>query len=269
MKYNRLVILIIIILSMLFTCSCSNLNNENEENKNGEASNSDSGQTLMVYSGAGLRKPMDEIAEKFKEKYGVQVQFNYAGSSQIMSQLELTNEGDVFIPGSEQYYDLANEKGLVEQKTDIAYHIPAIAVPKGNEKNIKGIKDLKKDGVKVILGDAKSTAIGKTSKKMLEKQNIFDDVMKNVVTTTSTVNEIMVHMSMNEADAAIVWEDNLYNLENVELVSIPEEENMIKTIPVTILKKSNKQELAKKFVDFMDSEEGKGCFKNHGFKIIE
>ncbi|MFD3155703.1 molybdate ABC transporter substrate-binding protein [Haloimpatiens sp. FM7330] len=268
-RTNKLLILLIMILSLVFSCGCSDSNKNTKESKKVKTSSSQSEQTLMVYSGAGLRKAMDEVGKKFKEKYGIQVQFNYANCSQVMSQLQLSNNGDVFVAGSKHYYDLANEKGLVEKRIDVAYHIPAIAVSKGNPKNIKSIKDLKKDGVKVILGDLKSTAIGRVSKKMLGKEKIFNDVMKNVEATTATVNELIVHLSMNEADAAIVWADTIYNLKNVQAVSIPKDKNIIKTVPITILKNSKKKELAKKFQDFVVSEEGKKCFENHGFKTIE
>jgi len=50
----------------------------------------DEGDSLLVYSGAGLRKPMDEIAQVFKEKYGIQIQYTYGGSAQNMGVLPRT-----------------------------------------------------------------------------------------------------------------------------------------------------------------------------------
>ena len=37
-------------------------------------------QSIMVYSGAGMRKPMDKIGVAFQQKYGTEVKYNYAGS---------------------------------------------------------------------------------------------------------------------------------------------------------------------------------------------
>ena len=40
--------------------------------------------TLLVYSGAGMRKPMDEIGSVFQKKFGTQVKYNYAGSQALL-----------------------------------------------------------------------------------------------------------------------------------------------------------------------------------------
>ena len=55
---------------------------------------------LLVYSGAGMRKPMDKIGIAFEKKYGVAVTYNYAGSNTLLSQIELTKKGDVYMPGA-------------------------------------------------------------------------------------------------------------------------------------------------------------------------
>ena len=45
--------------------------------------------SLLVYCRAGIRKPMDEIGRLFKQKYGMEVEYNYAGSNTLVSQMEL------------------------------------------------------------------------------------------------------------------------------------------------------------------------------------
>ena len=57
------------------------------------------GEQLLVYSGAGLKAPMAEIASVFSEEYGVDVQLTYGGSGVLFSQMETTKLGDIFIPG--------------------------------------------------------------------------------------------------------------------------------------------------------------------------
>lgn len=225
--------------------------------------------TLHIYSGAGLRNPMDEIGKIFKEQYNIEIQYNYAGSAQLLSQIELSGKGDVFIPGSAYYYEEADKKGLVDKRHDVAYHIPTIVVPKDNPAEIKSIEDLAKDGVKVVLGDEKACAIGKVGKKVLEKCNLYDKVSKNKVASTATVNELLVYIFMKQADATIMWEDNLKGVEYVDTIEIPKEKNIIKTIPISTVKNSLNKEMAQKFVDFVVSDEGKKIFRDYGFQTID
>jgi len=222
-------------------------------------------ESLLVYCGAGMRMPMDEIGSLFKEEHGVSVNYNYAGSNTLLSQMELTQKGDVYMPGATYYFDLAREKGLTDYEQLIAYHVPVIAVPKGNPAGITSLNDLAKPEVKVILGDPKAAAIGKLANTILEKNGLYDAVEKNVIARGATVNELIVYMSMKQADASIIWSDLVVNSEKMELVAIPCEQNIIKIIPIGTLTSSEQKDTATKFVDFVASPEGKAIFEKHGF----
>ena len=225
--------------------------------------------SLLVYSGAGLRKPMNDIAKAFKEEYGVQINYNYGGSQHILTQLQLAGEGDVYVPGARYYYEKAKGKGLTTYEKDVAYHIPVIAVPKGNPADIKGLDDLCREDVKLILGDEKAAAIGRLAQKMLKTNNLAEEANENIVAKAATVNELVVYITMKQGDASIIWEDNVYGIEDIEIVRIAKEKNQIKTIPACVLEMSQKEELATKFVNFVASEKGKNIYKNHGFKPVE
>jgi ABC-type molybdate transport system substrate-binding protein len=67
---------------------------------------------LLVYSGAGMRKPMDEIGPLFEQKYGVAVKYNYAGSNTLLSQIELTKRGDCYMPGATMHINKAWKRDL-------------------------------------------------------------------------------------------------------------------------------------------------------------
>jgi len=262
-KIISIFVAVILVSPVLVGCNAGGTGNENK------SGSQDQIKSLQVLSGAGLRKPMDEIGELFEQKYGVKVEYTYAGSAQNLSQIELSSRGDVYIPGAMYYYTAAKEKGLVDYKKDVAYHIPVIGVPKGNPANIKTLEDLKKSGVKVVLGDEKSCAIGRLAQKILEQNGLQEAVAKNIVAKAATVNELVVYLTMKQADASIIWEDNIAGVEEVEIVEIAKDKNQIKTIPACVITKSKQQELARQFVNFVASEEGKRIYKQHGFKPVE
>ncbi len=221
--------------------------------------------SLLVYCGAGMRKPMDEIGSLFEDKYGITMTYNYAGSNTLLSQMELTKNGDVYMPGAAMYLDIAREKGFVDYEQHVVYHIPAIAVPKGDPAGITTLTDLAKPGVKVMLGDPKAAAIGRLSKRLLENNGIYDAVEKNVIARGATVNELIVHVSMGTVDASIIWTDLVTNNEKIDVVEIPRDQNIIKVVPIGTLAFSANKDAARKFVDFVASAEGKAIFEKHGF----
>lgn len=219
---------------------------------------------LLVYCGAGMREPMDEIAATFTNRTGIPINFVFGGSNTLLTQMELTGMGDVYMPGATAYFDAACEKGLVEDEHLIVYHVPVIAVPKGNPAGITCLEDMAKPGVRVALGENPGTAIGQLTDKLLEKNNLLADVEKNLVTRSGTVNELLVYISMEQADVGIIWED-LYVPEKMDLIYIPNTNNLVKIVPIGVLTASEHPDEAEQFTAFVISDEGKEIFTRYGF----
>lgn len=222
-------------------------------------------ESLLVYSGAGMRKPMDEIGVLFQSKYGVQINYNYAGSNALLSQMELTERGDAYIPGENYYIEIATEKGFIHYQQPVAYHIPVITVPKGNPANITSLSDLARPGLRVIWGDPDLAAIGRVGDKILEKNGIKEAVWANIKTTTSNMSELVVYTALGQCDATVNWGDVVKYEPNIEIIEIPIDQNVIKVIPIGTLMFSKHKDIAIKFVNFCSSDEGKVIFGKYGF----
>ncbi len=262
MKRNlRCIFTILVLLSSIFLCGCIHA-----QTSAGTApeQTADESHSIMVYCGAGMREPMEDVAALYEERYGVRVNYNFAGSANLLAQMELTGMGDVYMPGATYYFDAAREKGFVSEERLVAYHVPLIAVPKGNPAGITCLADLANPGVEVELGDPDACAIGKLSDTLLEKNGIQEEVFPNVNARSATVNELLVHVCMGVADAAIIWED-LFEDEKMDAIAIPKEQNIVKVIPIGALTFSEHPGDAFDFVELVTSEEGKAIFEDHGF----
>ena len=220
--------------------------------------------SILVYAGAGLKAPLDEIGPLFTEKTGIAVQYNYGGAGTLVSQMNLTKKGDVFMPGSTTEFKTAKSQGLVNESKLVAYHIPVIAVQKGNPKNITTLADFARPGLKVALGDANATAIGKASTKMFAALNISAAVEKNVVSRTPTINELTVIMQTGQADAAVLTLDQ-YDAKTMDMITIPLSQNVVLITPIGATTFSQNTDAANQFVSFVASDDGKAIFAKHGF----
>ena len=221
-------------------------------------------ESLLVYSGAGLKSAMEDLGKAFTDKYGIGIQYNYGGSGTLISQMNLTHKGDVFIPGSTTEYATAKSQGLVGDYQMIAYHVPVIAVQKGNPKGITSIKDFANPGLKIALGDANATAIGKAGAKMFKNFNITGAVEKNVITRTPTINELTIIMNTGQADVSLLTLDQI-NKEKVDAITIPTSDNVVLIVPIGVTTFTKNPASAQKFADFVVSAEGKAIFIKHGF----
>lgn len=263
MKKNLLAFLMITIL-ILGLIGCSGDNDKAEEAQKLQFQ----GESLLVYSGAGLSKAMDEIGQVFEETYGATVLLNYGGCAQLLGQMEINKTGDVFVGASKNDADIALEKAFTNECVEVVYHIPAIAVPKDNPAGITSLEDMSKPGVKLILGDSLSNAIGKKGDKIYEKNGILEEITANVVARSATVNEIVTQLGLKQGDAGLVWADNGIGATDIKVIEIPEDQNIVDKVPACVLNFTEKEELSQAFVDFLISEEGKAIFVKHGFLVI-
>lgn len=222
--------------------------------------------SIIVYAGAGLKAPMEEIGQLFTRMHGIDVQFTYGGSGMLITQMNLTRKGDVFIPGSTVEYNTAKNQSLVGPYQLVAYHVPVIAVRNGNPHNITSLLDFARPGLKIALGDTNATAIGKAGAKMFSKLNITGAVEKNVITRTPTINELVTIMNTGQADASILTLDTV-DPGSMDSIAIPAGINEVLIVPVGVTTFTGNRESAQKFVDFIASDDGKAVFSQHNFPV--
>jgi len=259
-------VLILLLAGALLLAGCTSLPQGNNPANTGTPTNTPATvqENLLVYAGAGIKAPMDEIGPLFTQKYGIAVQYTYAGSGVLITQMNLTRKGDVFIPGSTNEYNNAKNQSLVGPYQLIAYHVPVIAVQHGNPKNITSLQDFTRPGLKIALGDVNATAIGKAGAKLFKKMNITEAVEKNVVTRTPTINELTTIMNMGQADASLLTLDQI-NEETMDAIPVPPTEALI--VPIGVTTFTTQQKAAQQFADFVASDEGKAVFARHGFPV--
>lgn len=224
---------------------------------------------LLVYCGAGIRPPVDEIIKIFNKENEAEVGPDYAGSEVLLSRLKLLKRGDVYMPGDKHYVDQAATAGFVLSRKTVCFFVPTILVQKGNPKNIKGLRDLLKPGIRLGLGDERSCAIGRKAKKIFKKNGIpWDKVAENLKFQSATVNELGMQIAAKSLDAVIVWDAMAeYYKKDGDAVPIPVEQNVVSTVDAAVLTATVNRGLAKKFVEFMASERGRTVFKKHGYRV--
>lgn len=227
------------------------------------------GKELFFFCGAGIRLPVDELAETFGRENGVEIVTDYAGSEVLISKIKLSERGDIYMPGDKHYVDLAAGQGLILSQKSVCYFVPTILVQKGNPKKIKGLKDLVKPGLKIGLGDERTCAIGRKCKKIFRKNGIpWGQVERNLKYQSLTVNELGMQIQAASLDAVVVWDAVArYYAEHGDEVPIPVKENVISTVDAGVLKFTRNRDLAEKLVEFMCSERGRAILRKHNYRV--
>lgn len=223
--------------------------------------------SLFIYCGAGLRKPMSETGELFTEKYGTKINFEFNGSGALENKIEMLKTGDLYIPGDVWFVEQLRKKDYIYDQEEVAYHTPVVVTPSDNSVHIESIGDLSKGRTRIILGD-ESIAIGRLSRKIFNKMGLSEEIDANVVAKMGTVNQVTMAVAMQQGDAGIVWRAN-YNdyKDKLLLIEIDTEINIIKELSIAVLEFTANKKLAVKFMEFVASPQGKSVFSKYGYKI--
>ena len=68
---------------------------------------------LLLYCGAGIRPPADELIEIFEREYGIKIAPDYAGSEVLLSKIKLIRRGDLYMPGDKHYVEQAAQADMI------------------------------------------------------------------------------------------------------------------------------------------------------------
>ena len=114
---------------------------------------SKSSDKIVVFAAASLKKSFTEIGEQFKtDNPGASVEFSFAGSSDLVTQLTQGASADVFASADTNNMKKAADSGLLAgDAVNFASNTLTIAVAPGNPKNISMFQDLAKPGLNVVV----------------------------------------------------------------------------------------------------------------------
>jgi molybdate transport system substrate-binding protein len=248
-----LVFLLIVMVSFL-TCQ------RNEKNRP---------ESMTIFCGSASKPPMEEIVAHFERERKVKVNMIFGGSGTLLSQMELSKQGEIYLPGSPDYIIIGERKKLLIEKSDriVAYLVPAIITPAGNPAGIHSLEDLTRPGVRVAIGNPETVCLGLYGIEILEKSGLLKGVMKNVVTFGASCEETANLAALNKVDAILGWSVfHFWNPDRLEFVPIaPERIPRISYVPISIPVFTKDSELSQAFIDFVLSPLGREIYQKHGY----
>lgn len=224
---------------------------------------------LMFFCGSAVKVPMEEILRSYREETGETITVTYGGSGTLLSQMELSRRGDLYLAGSPDYIEIGAKKGLLIPGSErrVVYLVPAIIVPKGNPAKIHQLKDLARPGVRIGLGNPESVCLGLYSVELLEANSLLEPVLKNVVVLAKSCEDTATLAVLRKVDAILGWDVfsalNPNEVEKIPLRScrIPRISCITAALPVFV----SGRKRAESFLSFLLSPKGMEILRKWGY----
>jgi molybdate transport system substrate-binding protein len=218
---------------------------------------------ITVFAASSLTESFDAIAKQFKKKYpDVSVKFDYDASSNLATQINQGAPADVFASADRDNLQKTIDAGTVTPPPVVfAKNRLEIAVEKGNPKKIKGLADLQKSGLVVVLC-ADQVPCGKYAAQSLAMAGVTINPSSKEENAKATLSKV----SIGEADASIVYVTDVKASKGAASgVEIADKQNVIATYPMGVAKESQNATAAKAWVQFVTSKDGQKTLRRFGF----
>lgn len=218
---------------------------------------------IVVFAASSLTDAFNEVGAAFQSANpNASVTFNFAGSSDLVTQIGQGAPADLFVSADDSNMKKLTDAGeTVGDPVSVAKNTFEIIVEKGNPKNVTGVTDLANPALLIVLCTetvpcGRGTATILKNANMTVKPKSLEDKVKGVVTKVTT----------GEADAGIVFATDVRAAGTKAAgVEIPANINAISNYPMVLTKQATNVEAAKAFLAFVAGSPGQAILAKYGF----
>ncbi|MGE3165788.1 MAG: molybdate ABC transporter substrate-binding protein [Planctomycetota bacterium] len=219
--------------------------------------------TTRVFAAASLTASFQDLAAGFESSHpGSKIELHFAGTPQLVVQVREGAPVDVVACADE-----TNMLRIVETGTTVAAPVVfarnrlTIVTAKENPRGIRGLGDLARDDVRVLLCGPEVPA-GRYARQAFERAG----VRVKSLSDEPSVNAVVSKVQLAEVDAGVVYvTDATRASDRVAAVAIPDEQNVLASYPIVPLDAGANRAGGEAFVDFVLSPAGQGVLQRHGF----
>lgn len=234
------------------------------------------GQDLTVFAAASLTDAFAELGREFEAAHpDTRVRFNFAGSQQLVLQLEQGARADLFASADRRWMERAESLGLLAGPPRIlARNTLVVVLPRSNPATVTGIADLARPGLKLVLA-ADAVPAGRYARAALRAlegrpgypPDFGERVLRNVVSEEENVRSVVAKVELGEADAGVVYRSDVSGgrSREVAVLPFPPDIGPVASYPIARLRAGISPAVAEAFLDLVLGPRGQAVLARHGF----
>lgn len=221
------------------------------------------GGDITVFAAASLRATFTELGTRFEAEHpGTSVEFSFAGSSDLATQLISGAPADVFASADTKNMTKAVDAGVVAgDPVDFASNTLTIVTAPGNPDRITSFADLANPDILTVIC-APQVPCGAATAAV--EAATGTDIP--AVSEESSVTDVLGKVTSGQADAGLVYvTDAAGSGDAVTAVPFAESSEAVNTYPVATLSGSENDATARAFAEFVTGPVGRDVLARAGF----
>ncbi len=231
--------------------------------------------TLTVFAAASLTNAFTALGNAFEAEHpDTVVEFNFAGSQTLATQLLEGAPADVYAAANTVQMSRAAEGGVIEGTPVIfATNRLVIITPADNPADLQSMFDLGNPELKLVVA-AEEVPAGRYARQVLDQLAVSEPLLErypdfdgfNIVSNEVNVLQVVTRVRLGEADAGIVYETDVTPdiAAQLQVLSIIDRFNVTAEYPLAGVVDGD-AELAAAFIDFVLSPAGQQILAGWGF----
>jgi molybdate transport system substrate-binding protein len=220
--------------------------------------------SITVSAASSLTEAFGRIGTGFSAANpGTTVTFNFGSSGTLATQIEQGAPADVFASADPAAIETLMQASLVDDRATVFARNKLVIVTKpGNPKKIKTLDDLATVGIVSLCGE--TAPCGTYADQVLTDAGVT--IPTDKITRGQDAKATLAAVTTGDADAAIVYvTDGRTAGSSASTVTIPDDQNVVATYPIAVMKTSGNAEAARAFIAFVMSDGGQAALKSSGF----
>ena len=194
--------------------------------------------------------------------------FSFAGSDALAGQIRLGAPADVFASANMSLPSALYAQGLVEKPVAFTTNKLVLVVPQSNSSGIKTVFDLRRKGIKLLVGSP-TVPIGAYTRTIL-RNLALTSVLSNVVSQETDVRSILSKVALDEADAGFVYITDAKTVaDKVNVIKLPAWAQPPIRYGIAVIKSTQSRADALAFINKVLAKAGQAKLRAAGFGAVK
>lgn len=226
---------------------------------------------VTVLAAASLTDSLDEIIAEYEKDADCTITPSYAGSGDLVQQIEGGAPCDIFISASKANMDQLEEGGYIDTETrqDMLTNTLTL-VAAAEKKDAVSMDSLTSDEVGTIaVGEPETVPAGKYATQVFDNLKITDQLSDKIV-YAKDVRAVLNYVETGDADCGFVYKTDALLLDEENGVIVEDVDSSLHdpiVYPAAIMKEAPQADSAADFYEFLQSDFAKEVFEKYGFNV--